>query len=436
MKKPILAAMLMLAITTLQCTRFPSRYDRIEAGTMRPIGFVYDPEAEGAPGDTIHLHAYFSGEPVVSIAWQLSYDHIINAYGTDTIINYRTMQPINLHSNLPDSVDFSFVVPESTFFQTQAISRQTLAALKSNLPAAMATMTQQQFASFLQALGEIAGSMNDPAVVAAFLQQWGASLGIDITSPAAPDSLNSIAGKVLAVFSVHGDIRAVLSAASGAPLGELGEFTIRYNRRFQNTSLAAAIPVNHNPPVEWAGVYKVAGSGSHSFTPWDRGYAGTFTLTYLFDSLGRSPVTDTIDIDTGYCYFFAVDSGMNAFTRNDSTIIDTLRQKYLIVNASGRTAIALETWFYDWEYQNLDLNSVRKAEDSLLVLSPGSANGGGRENSFMEFLPSLDTRMTHTRIWITVYNSYLGELNRPVGFTIRCIDVYFRYSDAYRAKHG
>jgi len=53
----------------------------------------------------------------------------------------------------------------------------------------------------------------------------------------------------------------------------------------------------------------------------------------------------------------------------------------------------------------------------------------------MQFLPSLDTKMTHAHLWATVYDSYLGQLNFPTGFMIREFDVYFRYSAAYMAKH-
>ena len=85
--------------------------------------------------------------------------------------------------------------------------------------------------------------------------------------------------------------------------------------------------------------------------------------------------------------------------------------------------------------ENENLDSVTMPQDSLLLLVPGSSGGGGGERSYMRFLPSLDTKMTHAHIWVTVYDSYLGILNQPAAFMIRDFDVYFKYTAAYRAKH-
>jgi hypothetical protein len=48
-------------------------------------------------------------------------------------------------------------------------------------------------------------------------------------------------------------------------------------------------------------------------------------------------------------------------------------------------------------------------------------------------LPSLDPKMTHARIWVTVRDAYI-DFNRPVGITIHTADVYFKYSEAYRSR--
>ena len=152
------------AFLILQCGSFQDRYDRIETNTIRPIGFVYDPYAEGAPGDTIHLHAYFAGEPIVSSTWQLSYNDLRSLSGNqDTVTGYAPLPMFGVTSNLPDSMDFSFVIPDTAFFLTQAITRQALAGLKNTLPSAMGTMTQQGFAVFLRALGAV--NINDTGAV-------------------------------------------------------------------------------------------------------------------------------------------------------------------------------------------------------------------------------------------------------------------------------
>jgi hypothetical protein len=389
MKK--LSLIFISAFLLLQCGTFPNRFDRIEATVIRPIGFVYDPYAEGAPGDTIHLHAYFGGDPIVKTSWQLSYNDLKSlSGGQDTVVNYAPLTTFGLTSNLPDSLDFSFVIPDTAFFLTQAITQQALATLKKSLPAAMATMTQQGFAAFLRALG--ATNINDPAAVALFLQQWGPTLGIATSSSSAMDSLVSVAGKVLSVFSIQGVLLATVQDSVGHQLQIRGQFTIRYNRHFQNTPFDTLIPVNHNPTMNWVGIYKIKSNSASGFDPGDSILGGRYTPQYLYNSLSPVAIADTVLIDTGYTYFFAADSGINTVVSNGVTVTDTTRDKFFFVDAqTGRDTFQLETWFYDWELQDENLDSVTQPLDSLLLFSPGSSGGGGGEESYMKVLPSLDT---------------------------------------------
>ncbi len=425
----------LIGVFLLQCSSFQNRYDRLEPSVIRPIGFVYDPYAEGAPGDTIHLHAYFAGDTVVSSTWQLSYNYLQAASGnSDTIIDYAPLPIFGVTSNLPDSMDFYFVIPDTTFYLTQAISQQSLSTLKASLPAAMGSMTQQSLAAFLRSLGVV--NLNDTPAVLAFLQVWGPTLGIAASSPAAVDSLAVIAGKVVSVFSVKGVVLATLTAKDGSQLKERGQFTIRYNSHFQNTPLDTIIPVARNPIMHWVGVYTIKNDSTAGFAPGDSILGGRYTPQYLYNDLSPVAISDTILIDTGYTYFFGADSGIYPVTLNGTSAIDTTRDKlYYTDSKTGRDTFQLATWYYDWEYED-DLDSVTLPEDSLLLLVPGSSGGGGEEESYMQFLPSVDTKMTKAHIWVTVYDSYLGQLNFPVGFKIRNFEVYFKYSAAYLAKHG
>jgi len=78
---------------------------------------------------------------------------------------------------------------------------------------------------------------------------------------------------------------------------------------------------------------------------------------------------------------------------------------------------------------------VVKPLNSLLMLSPGSETGGGRQPSIVGMLPSLDTKMTLAKIWVTVYDYYPGELYRPSGFAVRQSAIHFIYTDAYKKAH-
>jgi hypothetical protein len=434
-------AVLLLGLA-LQCNQFPTRYDRIEQDVLRSIGFSYSPYAEGAPGDTIRVRAYFGGEKVVSVSWMYSIDHVVDMYGTDTILNLKEIPLIGESSRLPDSIDISFVVPDSTFFTTKGISTQALGMARAGLPQGMKSMTQQELAAFLQDL--VAVDFNDLTTAIPFIDRWGGAMGISTLDSAAFSTLISIGGSLLYAFSVPGIIYATAISETGKKLKIKGDFAIRYNRKFLNTPFASLIPVNRNPRIRWFGVYAVKGKGAAMFYPEDTAYAGKFTFSYLYNEMFPDSVSDTVLIDTGYTYFFAADSGMVKYTLQagsrvidsisgtdttwrtlaaDSTAADTSRDKYFVPEA--KDSFELETWFYDWQYENLDLDSVSDPLDSLFIL----AGGGG--SSIIMALPSLNTKMTHTRIWTTVLDSYIGELNRPVGITIRVTDVYFRYSEAY-----
>jgi len=187
--------------------------------------------------------------------------------------------------------------------------------------------------------------------------------------------------------------------------------------------------------MHWVGVYTIKTSSASGFNPADSILGGKYTPQYLYNDVFPITIMDTVLIDTGYTYYFAADSGIYAIVQNGVTVTDTARDKIIYFDSkTGRDTFQLATWFYDWEYED-DLDSVTLPEDSLLLLVPGSANGSGGEESYMQFLPSLDTKMTHAHLWATVYDSYLGQLNFPTGFMIREFDVYFRYSAAYMAKH-
>ena len=72
MKRMALFISLLLAGCGLE---FPDRYDRVDNDRVRPLAFVFDNRglAEGAPGDTVDLHAYFAGEEVNRIREYLNY---------------------------------------------------------------------------------------------------------------------------------------------------------------------------------------------------------------------------------------------------------------------------------------------------------------------------------------------------------------------------
>ncbi len=444
MKNVYIILVSVLVLVIVKCVPFPDRYERIEPNKIRTSGFVYEPYPEGAPGDTIRVKMHFAGEKVDSVRLQMSYNHVYTIYFTDTVMDVFDLPVFADSNNLPDSLAFSFVVPESTFFKTKALPQEGLDMLKRALPPSMQSFTQQDFARLMMDLGKL--DYSDNASVLGFMQEWSALVAPQGGQPVAVDSLFALVGKMAGAFSIPAVIYAEAYADNGKRLKIKGDFAIRYNRRLKNTPFAALFPVNDPPKIRWIGVYKVKGDNLMSFNPADTSFAGDFSVRYLYNEMFPDSVYDTVIIDNGYTYFLAADSGMVQYTlktdarvvdsitgsdtawrflKKDSVISDTSRNKRAVITSRGKDTVEMETFFYDWQYQDLDLDNVTMPLDSLMVLSPAG-------EPIVRMLPSIDTNFTHARIWTTVYDYLLNERNRPVAFAFRRADIYFKYTDRYK----
>lgn len=428
----------------LQCVPFPDRYERIEPTKIRTNGFVYEPYPEGAPGDTIRVSMHFAGDPVDSVHFQMSYSHVITAYGQDTVIDMFDLPVFSEVNHLPDSLAFSFVAPESAFFLTKAIPQEVFGKMTKLLPPSMQSMTQRDMAAILMDLGNL--DFGDDNSVIQFMQRWSALFASGSGQTIDFDSLLATLGKLAGAFSIPAVIYVEAMADNGKRLKIKGDFSIRYNRRMKNSPFAEFFPVNDPPKIRWIGLCKVKGNDVLSFHPADPGFAGEYTINYLYNEIFPDSVCDTVVIDSGYTYYMAADSGMVQYTvkagtriidsirgidtvwrvlQSDSTISDTSRNRLRTVTEEGKDTIVMETFFYDWQYEPRDLDSVTMPLDSLMVLSPIG-------ESFVRMLPSLDTKFTHARIWTTVFDLFLGEYNRPQAFAFRQTDIYFTYTERYK----
>jgi hypothetical protein len=447
MKKQYCIASIILSLLTITCVPFPDRYERIEPGKIRTNGFTYEPYAEGAPGDTIRVAMHFAGEKVDSVHLLMSYSNIITVYGTDTVMDIFDLPVVSESNRLPDSLAFSFVVPESTFFLTKSLSQEKLDMIKKTLPSTMQSLTQQDFAAILLDLGKV--DFNDNSSMAQFIQRWGSVIAGN-SQNVSIDSLFVTIGELVGIFSIPAVIYAEAIADNGKRLKIKGDFSIRYNRRLLGTPFASFFPVNDPPKIRWIGLYKVKSNDVASFFPADPAFAGKFSMQYLYNELFPDSVRDTVVIDNGYTYYLAADSGMVQYTlkagtkivdslhgndtawrvlQKDSTIADTSRYKHHVTAANGKDTTEMETFYYDWQYEARDLNSVTMPLDSLMVLSPTG-------ESVVRMLPSLDTKFTHSRIWTTVFDKLPNEFNRPTAFAFRLTDIYFTYTERYKKAVG
>jgi|GEM_PF-1251520 hypothetical protein len=445
---------LILPLLLLTCSPFSTRYDRIEPDTIRPITVVFDTHGaypDGAPGDTVRARAYFAGDSASSVSWSVSWDVVTDAYGTDTFLNTAALPVLNMTSALPDSQVFNFMVPDSVFFTTVAIPNQLVAAVRDSLPSGMRSMTKNQMAAFLGDFAKV--NILDASSLSAFMSAWGTAVGGSF------DTALSAAAKLVGLFSIKAYVFADITSKDGKHLREKIDFVARYNSKFAGIpGMSSLLGINTNPRIRWLGVYIVRTSSTRLFSPFDSAFSGAWTLQYLYNEPYPDSVRDTLVIDTGCSYYLAADSGMVAIDRNGTVVIDTSRDGYLTykrecITAKSDTVVAysfngvpasvtipkdstrcivedggvtLETFYYDWFYENLALDSVSLPLDSLLVLGMG----GG--TSMVSMLPSMDTHMTYAHFRVVTYDYFIGQYNRPEGQCFRDAYCHFKYTDAYK----
>jgi len=359
-------------------------FERIDDSRLRVIGVVDSPRSEAAPGDTITARAYFAGNPVIDVR-SLSVSYDVRIVGqVDTFVNLRTITPVDSHSWLPDSMDFSFVVPESVFLQGDAVQGVARA---------------------------------DAEWVRALMQRFcveGPALLVGL-STADMEKL----GGLVAMLNKRAYVFFTATSEDGSRLKVKSDVLVRYNSLCVGVpGLSEMFPVNNNPSVSWLGVYSVKGEGIQDFDPNDASQAGAWTLSYLWNAHDPSSVVDTIDIDTGYSYFIAADSGVvGYFDAQGNTVVDSSREW----GTTNHGTPAREDLYYAWFYQNVSAEA--EDPDSLLVL-------GTNRTSCESLLPPLKTAMDRFRVWVAVYDNMPGAW-RPRGFAVRHAEGWFRFGDAY-----
>jgi hypothetical protein len=151
--------------------------------------------------------------------------------------------------------------------------------------------------------------------------------------------------------------------------------------------LGAFIPVNRNPVINSITLYKVRGDVS-SFNQ--------YTDISRADGVQILNGGDSIHFETGFSYFLVAN--------RDYNIIDTA------VSMSGWRD--LESSIFDWFYSNDDsIPGVSKESLFMLKSRPGS--------SVVKVYPSQVSSMRHVSIWVVLYDAFIGERLRPVGFSFK-----------------
>jgi hypothetical protein len=412
MKKMCLFIMLTYTLTLLPgCSPWPTRFEEVDDHRPRVIDFVYQNYSdttlcEFAPGDTVVVKAYFAGQAIQSVKWQISFNVYVSVVGQDTALDVEPLPTLNVPLPAARESGFSPEVRYETF--AFVIPRDIMQRNKSMLAAAAAFQP-------------VPGLNLDPATVLGFIDTF-ARLPIEArklvaggfydTLKANGASLTQLLTAQVRLFATVNDVHKIRS-----------DISVRYNHFFQDLN---NVKINHNPRINFVGVYKVKGGAKARFQPGDLGANDTTIQLYLNGAgdsamMGHNVVAgDTVLIDTGYTYYAAVDSGYFGGSSQLDTGV-TLR-----IDSTGKGVTignSPEQFYTQWLYDYADPTADTIVLNDRMVLSG--------TNPVSQLLPPFDPKIRNIRLWIQVYDYFLGERNRPVGSTVREVRPVFRYTQAY-----
>jgi len=407
--KPTIVALLTTVVLLFSCTQFPTQFGYIGPEYVQTVGFVFSPLAEGAPGDTMHMTAYFAGQPVHTFACSLSAQYTLSMYGNDTAVNFKPLNDLNATFG-PDSISLSFPIPQNFF----AAGGQLIQSLLNAFP----DSTKAKLGLDSVSLKGVSPSQL-PLVVGAFLTSTNFSTVDTATAKLIAHLAEVLSGQMVLHLAVNGGYTIIRN------------ITVRYNSHINGNPY---VYVNHNPNPKWLAIYKVKNTGKYSFDP--TVHTGSDTLICLYKDSALSPdkiggpklFTDTVLIDTGFSYYAMGDTGIfiyDSVTPSGShiTATDTTLDK----SFSFENMITYERYSYLWFYEPDSTTPVGvKPENSVII--------GNSRDYYSSFSPPLDTVIHNVDIWARASDVSNGELNRPIGVTSKKVSVVLKYSAEYAKK--
>lgn len=373
----------------LSCTQFPTQLGYIGEQYVQTVGFVFTPLAEGAPGDTIRLHAYFAGEPVHSYACSISTQFSMTQYGSDTAVNFRPVFDPNAAVSL-DSINLSFVIPQDFFAAAGPLIKSIFATIPDSLMA-------------LYGLDMAALNSVPPAQLASLIELFLTTTDFSTADTSFCKQVAHLAELLSGQMVLH------LAVNGGYTITR--NITVRYNSHIQNNRF---VFINKNPDPWWIAIYKVKNRSRLFFGPADLDSNDTMFCLYAKDTsllAGPKRFTDTVLIDTGFTYYAAGDSGtVKGIDHRDSVY-------------TNEGAFIAEQYSYLWFYQPDSGTADLNPQNSLSI-----SNG---RSYYSSLAPPLDTAIHNVTIWARVSESGTGVLNAPVSTSVRQVHVVFQYSEKY-----
>ena len=388
------------------CSSWPTSFERIDHDNGRTLDFVFrntvdSTICEALPGDTVRLYAYFSGEEITDIKWEISFNVFQNIYGEDTALDIQLMEYTVI---TPDTAGFTgatyaygleFKIPENIMYTSKAIKDELISATGLN---------KALLLSFMDTLMKIDTS------------QWSTIPEYQLYYPLIQEQAPLLMQVLTAPIRIFATVNGLYKTKS--------DFIVRYNRKFQHFDY---VFTNHNPKINFIGLYKLKDASAVNFDTKNMTVNDTTYCLFLADSadtaaMGRNiRYADTILIDLGYRYYVTVDSGVfNAVDQKDYSIV---------LDTSGAIKPGQETFFTQWFFQHDKDEIVGVSTDDLMVLNTSG-------NFLDRIYPPLDGRVKKTTLWVQVWDYFLGERNRPTASDLQEVNITFKYSERYLDSLG
>jgi hypothetical protein len=277
MKKTFL---LLCALAVAGCLPKMPEYAELESDRLRVLAVVFSPRPEAAPGDTMRAKAYFAGKAASGID---DYGVSFAIVKPDTFIDQEPLTIVSEKTWLPDSMEISFVIPDSLLFRDAT-----------GAPLAPGSAEK------------IRGLAADTSGCAAA----GGSDGISLET-----ALRPLYKESCLLFVMH--------ATDGAALKVQSRFLVRYNSRFRQ-----CMEVNENPEVSKVRLYSVEGKKLTAFDPAKPEFQGKFSSALLFSASSPMSLAETLRVSGDKSYFLAADSARPDFYTNNTGIREAETMKY------------------------------------------------------------------------------------------------------------
>jgi hypothetical protein len=373
----------------------PDQYENIEK--LRALAITFDNHgfAESAPGDTVSMRAYFSGDTITTMKWFVSTQLISGIFGSDTFIDSVAMEKLVIpgtyteyFAGKTDSVALAFKIPDDAirkgFNLSKPVASLLPATIDDSLRMVLSTFTIGQVLDLLDKVTQNPELLN-PAIF---------SLLLGSNTTMSPEQLKFNMSILLQVFST----RIMVSGLINDYYMVKTYVTVKYTTKMKLSGFD--VEVNRVPAIDNVRLYKVRGD-KNSFDPQGADIQTIYTL---------NENTDTISIEKGYSYFLK------------ASMIDSLLDSGLDYRVGTSKS---ELYYYKWFFRNDD-NVPGVAMDDLMKISQPTL-----DSNTVKLYPSLDKRMKKFSIWLAVYDDLFGVRLRPRGFTFKAMQGVFKYPTDY-----